>query len=142
MSAIRTAEALCTRQPVYMYLFTYRSTAPHAQYGAAHAMELPFVFGDIDALDAIAYTGRAPYREALRDQMQGAWLHFAHTGDPGKPDAPWPKYELSERATMELGPASHVVHDPYPEQRKAWSSVPFDNERPNGDQATALLSEN
>jgi para-nitrobenzyl esterase len=142
MAAIRTAEALNEHQPVYMYLFTYRSTAPHARYGAAHAMELPFVFGGIDALDVIAFTGRAPHREALRDQVQNAWLQFARTGMPGTPGAPWPKYELSTRTTMELGPATHVVNDPYAEQRKAWNGVPFDNVKPSGDQATALLSEN
>ncbi len=143
MMAVRTAEALCERQPVYMYLFNYRSTAPHADYGAAHAMELPFVFGGIDALDVIAFTGRAPYRAALMEHMQEAWIRFARTGDPGVPGAgSWPRYELVKRATMELGPAMGVVDDPYAEQRRAWTGVPFDNLRPSGDQATALLSDN
>ncbi len=142
MMAIRTAEALCERQPVYMYLFTYRSTARHANYGAAHAMELPFVFGGIDALDAIAFTGRAPSRRPLMDHIQAAWLRFARTGKPDEPGTTsWPRYDLADRTTMELGPAVRVVHDPYAEQRKVWNGVPFDNERPNGEQATRLLSE-
>ena len=142
MAAIRSAEALCERQPVYMYLFTYRSTAHHAKYGAAHAMEVPFVFGGIDTQDVIAFTGRAPYRNALRDGMQRAWLRFARTGAPGAPGFSWPRYEVSRRATMEWGSTIRVVNDPYSEQRQAWSGVPFDNEKPDGDQATALLSEN
>lgn len=142
MMAIRMAEALCDRQPVYMYLFTYRSTTQYANYGAAHGMELPFVFGGIDALDAIAFTGRAPSRHQLMDRIQAAWLRFARTGNPDESGATsWPRYNLADRATMDLGPALRVVNDPYPEQRKAWNSIPFDNVRPNGDQATALLSE-
>ena len=142
MMSIRMAEALCNRQPVYMYLFTYRSTAQYTHYGAAHAMELPFVFGGIDALDAIAFTGRASSRRPLMDRMQTAWLRFARTGRPDEPGpASWPRYDLADRATMELGPAIRVVNDPYPEQRKAWNGIPFDNSKPNGDQATALLSD-
>jgi para-nitrobenzyl esterase len=142
MAAIRMAEALCDRQPVYMYLFTYRSTAPYANFGAAHAMELPFVFGGIDALDAIAFTGRAPSRRQLMDRMQTAWLRFARTGNPAEAGpTSWPRYTLADRATMELGSASRIVNDPYPEQRKTWNGIPFDNLRPNGDQATALLSD-
>jgi para-nitrobenzyl esterase len=141
--AIRTAEALCERQPVYMYLFTYRSTAPHANYGSAHAMELPFVFGGIDALDVIAFTGRARYRAALLKRMQDAWLQFARTGNPSAAHGlSWPRYTLAGRATMDFGPVVRVVDDPYAEQRRAWSGVPFDNERPDGAQATALLSDN
>jgi para-nitrobenzyl esterase len=143
MMAIRTAEALCDRQPVYMYLFTYRSSARYANYGAAHAMELPFVFGGIDALDAIAFTGRTPSRLQLMDHVQEAWLRFAHTGNPSiRGTETWTRYDLASRATMELGTAFRVLNDPYREQRAAWDGVPFDNERPNGDQATALLSEN
>jgi para-nitrobenzyl esterase len=143
MASVRMAETLCQRQPVYMYLFSYQSTAPHAHYGAAHAMELPFVFGGIDALDAIAFTGRAPYRQALMEFMQDAWIRFARAGDPSVSGTmPWPHYDLAKRATMELGPVIRVVNDPYPEQRKAWDDVPFDNVRPDGDQATKLLSEN
>jgi para-nitrobenzyl esterase len=77
------------------------------------------------------------------DHMQEAWLRFAHTGNPSIPGTEtWPRYDLASRATMELGTAFRVLNDPYREQRAAWDGVPFDNERPNGDQATALLSEN
>jgi para-nitrobenzyl esterase len=143
MPAIRMAEALCEHQPVYMYLFTYRSTASNAHYGSAHAMELPFVFGRIDALDSVAYTGRAPYRRRLMDRVQSAWLLFARNADPtitGK--ARWPRYDPVDRQTMELGATSRVVRDPYPDRRKVWHGIPFDNETPSGAQVTALLSEN
>ena len=140
---VRTAEALCDRQPVYLYLFTYRSTAPQARYGAAHSMEIPFVFGGIDAPDAIAFTGRSPARRPLMAAMQSAWIAFARTGDPSVPGGlAWPRYDRLTRQTMEFGVHSRVVDDPGADERRAWDGVPFDNERPNGDQATALVSDN
>jgi para-nitrobenzyl esterase len=143
MPAIRMAEALCEHQPVFMYLFTYRSTASNANYGSAHAMELPFVFGGIDALDAVAFTGRAPYRRQLMDQVQDAWLQFVRNADPTiSGGAPWPRYERVDRQTMELGARSRVLRDPYSDRRQLWDGIAFDNETPTGAQVTALLSEN
>jgi para-nitrobenzyl esterase len=143
MPAIRMAEALCERQPVFMYLFTYRSTASNANYGSAHAMELPFVFGGIDALDAVAYTGRVPYRRQLMDQVQDAWLQFVRNADPTiSGGAPWPRYDRVGRQTMELGASSRVLRDPYSDRRQVWDGIAFDNETPTGAQVTALLSEN
>ena len=45
--------------------------------------------------------------------MSEAWLRFAKTGDPG-----WPAYTAARRATMLFGPASRVVDDPFPEERR------------------------
>jgi len=77
------------------------------------------------------------------DRMQSAWLQFARNADPTiTSKAPWPRYDLRNRQTMELGATSRVVRDSYPDQRKVWDGIPFDNETPSGAQVTALLSEN
>jgi para-nitrobenzyl esterase len=143
MTAIRIAEAICRRQPTYMYLFTYRSTSPVSNYGSAHSMELPFVFGVIDELEAIAFTGRDPHRQALMQQMQQSWVNFARTGNPGHPGLPaWPKYNLEMRPTMELGIRVRVLNDPQSEQRKAWDGIPFDGVTPTASQVSVFLSDN
>jgi para-nitrobenzyl esterase len=143
MNSIRIAEAISERQPTYMYLFTYRSTSPNARYDSAHSMELPFVFGLIDELDSIDFTGRDPHRETLMRQMQQAWISFARTGDPNHPGLPhWPRYDRTTRATMELGARSTVLKDPLSAQRLAWDGVPFDGIRPSVAEAAAFLSDN
>jgi para-nitrobenzyl esterase len=143
MTSIRMAEKLSTAQPIYMYLFTYQSTSPNHRLGSAHAMELPFVFGNVDELDAITFTGRDPHRQALMEQVQGAWLAFATRGVPDHPGLPvWPRYDSSARATMELGIDSRVVLDPHSSQRAAWDGVPFDNVSPSGAEVSAFLSDN
>jgi para-nitrobenzyl esterase len=56
--------------------------------GAAHSMEIPFVFGrftHLGALDRFAFTpANAPGRLALSDAMMSYWAHFAASGEPGQ----------------------------------------------------------
>jgi para-nitrobenzyl esterase len=143
MTSIRMAEVISATQPTYMYLFTYRSSSPIEKYESAHSMELLFVFGVTDQLDAIAFTGRDAHRQALSEQMQQAWISFARTGDPNHAGLPhWPRYEATTRATMELGETSRVVNDPQAAQREVWNGVPFDGVTPTVPQVAAFLSEN
>lgn len=131
LPAIRFAEANSQRQPTYMYLFTYRSTSTYRNFGACHGMELPFVFGVIDDLDVIVFTGRDTHREALTNQLRQAWVNFARNGDPSQPGLAWPRYDEKTRATMELGPTSRIVNDPDSAKRTLWSDLPFDGVTPN-----------
>ncbi len=121
---IRIAEAASRHQPVYMYLFTYRSNSTFRPFGSAHAMELPFVFGVLNAPEAVAFTGRDPARYALSDTIMDAWAAFARSGNPTPPGGPaWPRYEPSRRQTLELGPTVRVVDDPLSEQRRVWGTA-------------------
>ncbi len=55
--------------------------------GAAHAFEIPFVFGHYDLGDegnVIFSEENRPGREALSDRMMSYWAEFAYTGDPGR----------------------------------------------------------
>ncbi len=124
LPSIRMAESAGAHQPVFMYLFTYRSNSIYQNYGSAHAMELPFVFGTVDAPEAIAFTGRDPIRHELSEKMMDAWVAFARTGNPTAANAPaWPAYDAIARQTMEFGPRSEVVSDPLGEQRKIWGGI-------------------
>jgi para-nitrobenzyl esterase len=131
LPSIRFAETNSHRQPTYMYLFTYRSTSTYKDYGSCHGMELPFVFGVINDLDVIVFTGRGTRREALMNQLQQAWINFARSGDPSQPGLAWPRYDEQTRATMELGLTSRVVNDPNPSERMLWNGLPFDGVTPN-----------
>jgi len=66
--------------PTFVYEFAWRS--PVDRLGAAHAMELGFVFDRLDAPDSIALGG-AGAPQALADAMHRAWVDFIVDGDPG-----------------------------------------------------------
>ncbi|MFI5782053.1 carboxylesterase/lipase family protein [Nocardia sp. NPDC051570] len=84
----RLAEAHSAHRsaPTYTYEFAWQSPALDGRLGAAHTVELPFVF-DCPALPALrgpgALLGPDTPPAALAAQMHGAWVRFAHTGAPG-----------------------------------------------------------
>jgi para-nitrobenzyl esterase len=78
----------------HVYRFGYRSTALDGKLGAAHTIELPFVFDLADEPALHGQTGLLGPSQAPADlaaRMHGAWVQFAHTGNPG-----WPGGETVE----------------------------------------------
>jgi len=142
MPMIRMAETVSRRQPTYMYVFTYRSTSNYKKFDSAHGMEIPFVFGTADDLDAIAFTGRNPAKNVLMEQMQQSWIDFARTGDPGHSRLPWPKYDENTRATMQLGISCAAVSDPNSKERTIWDGLPFDGVTPSSGKIWQLVYSN
>ncbi|MEB4615605.1 carboxylesterase/lipase family protein [Leucobacter sp. M11] len=66
------------------FLFEFGWKTPVQHLGAAHSLELGFVFDTLAAPDVRAMTGEfAP--QALADEMHAAWVAFAASGDPGWP---------------------------------------------------------
>jgi len=129
MPSIRLAEINSTRQPTFMYLFTYRSLTrgpTGLEYGAMHGLELAFVF-HIDSSAGYTYVGPKGSWSHLSDQMVEAWTRFARTGDPNGPALPsWPRYDVERRATMEFGQHSDLILDPYGGERRAWDRISSD----------------
>ncbi|MEV4125734.1 carboxylesterase family protein [Nocardia sp. NPDC049707] len=82
------ADAHATRRtaPTYTYEFDWQSAALNGRLGAAHTVELPFVFDCLN-LPALhgprGLLGPAEAPPMLAARMHGAWVQFAHTGDPG-----------------------------------------------------------
>jgi para-nitrobenzyl esterase len=53
--------------------------------GAAHGLEIAFVFGTFEGGLALDYLYPAsPERDALSDAMMAYWVEFAYTGRPGR----------------------------------------------------------
>lgn len=75
---------------VYAYRFDWDELGSRQGYdlskalGAAHFLEVPFVFGDFDNFP-LAYLFRpSAARDALSEAMMSYWANFAYTGDPGR----------------------------------------------------------
>ncbi len=124
--AVRLAEAQSRRERrVFNYLFTWRSPAMRGALGACHALELGFVFGTNHVEGMTRFAGSGPAADKLAQQMQDAWLAFAHSGDPSCESlGAWPGYTEERRATMLFGETTRVEDAPLEDERRAWDQVP------------------
>jgi len=105
--------------PVFVYLFTWETPVLGGKLGSCHALEIPFVF---DNLDASRLAGDSPTRLAIADRMSRAWIEFAYKDDPNNSEIPyWPHYDAATRPTMIFDVQCRVEDDPLGAERKAWS---------------------
>jgi len=105
--AVRMADAHAAkaRTATFMYEFAWRSPQMGGRLGAAHGVEIPFVF-DTLGLGTEAMLGPDP-PQSLADVMHRAWVAFAATGDCG-----WPRYDPARRSTMRFDLTPRVVNNP------------------------------
>lgn len=92
----------------YAYVFDW--AAPASPFRACHCIELPFVFGTLDAwADAPMLAGGDRRQMAdLSEAMRRAWLAFVRTGEPA---SSWPRHEVDRRAVMRFGTRIGAVGD-------------------------------
>jgi para-nitrobenzyl esterase len=124
--SIQYAEAQAKRGlPTHMYLFTHGSPAMRGALGACHALELPFVFGTLDAPLQDRFAGAGPEVDALSAAMMRSWIAFAKTGDPNYDGAtvPWPLYDAHRRTTMIFDDTIRVEDAPLDAERAAWDGI-------------------
>jgi para-nitrobenzyl esterase len=123
--AIRLAEAQLAHTPdVAMYRFDLPSTAMGGVLGACHAIEVPFVFDNLDRGGVeMLLGGLDDATRRLAAHTARAWATVAHTGRPGHGDLAWPAYDLADRPTCRLDRHSEVVPDPEGEIRDLWAEL-------------------
>ncbi|MFI5306885.1 MAG: carboxylesterase family protein, partial [Polyangiales bacterium] len=125
MPSIAFAEAHGSRQPeTFMYLFTYESPAMRGALRACHALEIPFVFGTLDAPLQDRFVGKGEAVEALSQTMMDSWLAFSRNGNPSTEGlGAWNAYEPGRRATMVFDRACALQDAPFEEERASWTGV-------------------
>jgi para-nitrobenzyl esterase len=107
---LRLADASAARgSPAYAYRFDY--APPRSRFKACHCIELPFMFGTLDAwADAPMLAGGDPRAmTALSAIMRDHWGRFVRDGAPG---ADWPRYQPAHRMTMIFDAVTGPVSDP------------------------------
>jgi para-nitrobenzyl esterase len=105
--------------PVWLYNFSWSSPGFGGRLGAAHVVDVPFVFNTLATKQANPFLG-GPGHQPLADGMHGHWVRFVKSGDAG-----WPRYEMATRPTMRFDATSTVVSDPLASRRKLWADAPF-----------------
>jgi para-nitrobenzyl esterase len=111
MSAIMTdgfyripaLEVARAHRRTYVYEFAWPSPAFGGALGACHALELPFVFDNLDDPGYAPVLGARPPRE-LAESMHRAWAAFAAAGDPG-----WPPFDDRSRLVRRFGAPGGLI---------------------------------
>ena len=117
--AIRVAEtrAAAGAASTWMYRFDLPEPSANGGLGAAHAVEIPYVFGTIARPTARALVGGSP-SQAASDRVHRIWVDFITRGDPG-----WAPYDAGRRTTALLTGTLTPVDDPAGEERALWERI-------------------
>ena len=127
IASTHLAEVQGQHQPkTFLYFFEWESPARRGALGACHSLEMPFVWGTLDAPTQDRFAGTGPAAELLSSQMMEAWLSFARHGDPSHEGiGVWPTYERSGRQTMVFGPNTRVEAAPFEEERALFDELVY-----------------
>jgi len=85
----------------YQYYFSHVLPSPkRAEVGAYHAAEILYVFNNLNQIDW-------PFTDVdrkLADEVSGAWVRFATTGEPnGGPLPTWAPYDTASQSFLDFG---------------------------------------
>lgn len=98
----------------YLYEFSWPSERCEGLLGAAHGLEIPFVFDQLDNSAGAEITGPgAP--PALAQAMHKAWVRFVKQGHPG-----WPPHDSSGTGLMQFAEQSRFLGNDQNFQDSAW----------------------
>jgi para-nitrobenzyl esterase len=116
--AIRVTEARLEagEADTWMYRFDHESPSFAGRLGAAHGVEIPYVFDLLGDESSHALIGDAP-PQVVAYAAHGAWVRFVADGDPG-----WPRYSTAGRSTALIDEGITVADDPDGAEREVWAS--------------------
>ncbi|WP_166905037.1 carboxylesterase/lipase family protein [Mycobacterium sp. DL440] len=127
MPTLWFAEGHSAVAPVHLYRFDY--TTPMLRLlrlGAAHATELPYVWGNLVAgpKDPTFKLGGLKHGRAVSGRLRRRWVNFATTGQPtGAPGEPvWRPYRREDRATLLIDKQDKTIADLDRDLHAAWGS--------------------
>jgi len=101
----------------WIYRFDYPDPTANDGFGAAHAVEIPFVFNTLGLGQAVALIGSQP-STAVAETTHGIWVSFVTTGDPG-----WKPYGSLRRTVGVITETLAIVEDPDGDERALWDGV-------------------
>ncbi|OBG86589.1 carboxylesterase [Mycobacterium sp. E136] len=125
MPSVWFAEGHREVAPVYLYRFDFATPMLRLlRLGAAHATELPYVWGNLVAgpKDPTFKLGGLKAGKTVSARIRRRWLSFAVDGTPSGSagDPVWRPYRASDRATLLIDAQDRVVDDLDRDLRTAW----------------------
>jgi para-nitrobenzyl esterase len=107
-------------QPAYLYYFRHTTASQRARdLEAFHASELPYIFGKLDVLAAIAPNWPVPPQTSAESQLSEAmmsyWASFVRDGVPRAPgQTRWPRFTAGQRGYLDIDESPSARRDLHP----------------------------
>jgi para-nitrobenzyl esterase len=116
--AVRHAEAReAGGGTTFVYRFEHPDPADNHGFGAAHAVEIPFVFDTVGLDQMHGLIGDDP-SATVADTAHQTWVAFVTTGDPG-----WAPYSADVRTTGLIAQKVDAVDDPRGDELAVWAGI-------------------
>ena len=118
---LRQAEAQSQHnEAVYLFHFDWDK----GMFGACHASDIPFVFGNPQEGAGQFLTGGSEKAQKLSSIVQSCWLAFTRSSDPstdlvGK----WPRFSKENRQAISFNDTTEVVDNPFATTQGIWEGV-------------------
>jgi para-nitrobenzyl esterase len=116
--AIRHAEAReAGGGTTWAYRFDTPEPSANHGLGAAHVVEVPFVFDNLAVANTHPRIGDTP-SQLVADTAHATWVKFVRDGDPG-----WAPYSTNRRTTGIFSDTITAVDDPDGDERVLWEGI-------------------
>jgi para-nitrobenzyl esterase len=108
----------------FSYEFAVTTPVRDGVLGACHALEIPFVFGNLRQPGVTEFVGDditpGSVAASVSAIMNATWAEFARRGRPGNPDVPvWPECNEGSRQQVCFNADTHLREDPH-QPRTLW----------------------
>ena len=109
--------------PVWLYELDWQTPVDGGKWRSPHSLDLAFVFDNVAKSGSMV--GRGEEQRILAEQMSGAWLAFARTGNPATKALPqWAAFRPGDRTTMVFDAKTRTANDFRGDERQLLTSLP------------------
>ena len=93
--------------PAWMYWFTWESSAFGGALHSCHAIDIPFIFDNLDANGVEMMLGDGPERQEIADRLADELSSHSKHGHPS-----WEQFNLNSRPTLKVDSSIELIPDP------------------------------
>lgn len=106
------------RAKTWLYWFTWATPVFDGALGCCHALDLPFLFSNLDKPNIELFTGSDSERPLISEHFTSELISFAKTGEVS-----WPQFADDQPFTLRIDVEKTIFNDPETELRVRWASL-------------------